>query len=242
MQNAKHPLRIGIIAAMESEIKILRQALQTCQHTTIAQQHFYHGKLHGLEVVLLLSGIGKVNAAIGASLLIECFTPSHIINTGSAGGLLAESLVGDVVISSTISHHDVDMTMFGYEYGQVAKMPVTFVADSHLVSIAEQVGKQQQHINIIKGMIVTGDSFINSDDKQQLLRSRFPTAAAVEMEAAAIAQTCYQFDCPFIVIRSLSDIAGQESDISFAQFLPLAAKNSSAMVMAMVDSLSSKAA
>ena len=233
-------LKIGIIGAMDEEVELLKATLEDREDHCIAGYSLFTGKMHGVDVVLLKSGIGKVNAAIGTTLMLQVFQPTCVINTGSAGGFASDLNVGDVVISSEVRHHDVDVTVFGYEPGQVPGLPAGFTPDNYLAEIAEGCISRMEGINTVKGLIATGDSFMNCPERVAKTRENFPTMKAVEMEAAAIAQTCHQFDIPFIVIRALSDIAGKESNLSFEQFLVVAAKHSAEMVMAIVQTISTE--
>ena len=223
-------MKVAIIGAMEEEVVILREKIDGSQTEIIAGCEFTTGTMEGKDVILLRSGIGKVNAAMSTAILLEKYKPDFVINTGSAGGLNPDLNVGDVVISSEVRHHDVDVTAFGYEYGQVPKLPAAFEADSALVNIAETCAREIEGMQVVKGLITTGDSFMNDPDRVEAIRTKFSGLQAVEMEAAAIAQVSHQFEVPFVVIRSLSDIAGKESDISFDQFLETAAANSAALV------------
>ena len=230
-------MKIGIIGAMEQEVEILREQLDNVTTFTQAGCEYYSGTLAGHDVILSKSGIGKVAAAVATTLLLEHYKPDYIINTGSAGGYDKALKVGDVVISSEVRHHDVDLTVFGYEMGQCAQKPAAYIPDTRLVEAAKKAISVDSDINTIEGLICTGDSFMADPKKVEEARTNFPTMAAVEMEAAAIAQTCHQFDVPFVVIRSLSDIAGKESPTSFEEYLVVAAKNSSAMVVNMLHEL-----
>lgn len=235
-------LKIGIIGAMDEEVELLSQTLEGCQEHTIAGYTLFTGTMHDVDVVLLKSGIGKVNAAIGTTLMLQEFEPTCVINTGSAGGFAEDLNVGDVVISTEVRHHDVDVTIFGYEPGQVPGLPAGFTPDNFLADVAERCIARMEGIKTVQGLIATGDSFMNCPERVAKTRENFPSMKAVEMEAAAIAQTCHQFDIPFIVIRALSDIAGKESNLSFEQFLVVAAKHSAEMVMAIVQTISDEAA
>mgnify|MGYP001092159941 CR=1 FL=1 len=230
-------MKIAIIGAMEEEVAILRDHIQEPQVQTVASYEFTSGKMHDKEVVLLKSGIGKVNAAMSATILQERYQPNYVINTGSAGGFNPALKIGDVVISTEVRHHDVDVTAFGYEYGQVPGLPSAFLADEKLQQIAEACAKKFPEIQIVKGLIATGDTFMSDPKKVFAVSEKFAQVQAVEMEAAAIAQVFHQYGVPFVVIRSLSDIAGKESDISFDQFIDTAAKNSAEMVMEIVKAL-----
>ena len=234
------PMKVAIIGAMEEEVQILRGKMENVQQETIAGCEYNVGTLNGVDVVLLKSGIGKVNAAMSTAVLLEKYAPSFVINTGSAGGFSTELKVGDVVISSDVVHHDVDVTAFGYTYGQVPQLPPTFVADSQLIAVAKEGAENIQGIKVVEGLIATGDSFMNDPERVAFVRTKFEQLQAVEMEAAAIAQVAHQFEVPFVVIRALSDIAGKESNISFDAFLETAAINSSQLVMNMVEILKEK--
>ncbi|MEK3797863.1 5'-methylthioadenosine/S-adenosylhomocysteine nucleosidase [Peribacillus sp. FSL H8-0477] len=228
-------MKVAIIGAMEEEVVILRDKLVNLQQVTIAGCEFNSGQLNGVDVILLKSGIGKVNAAMSTAILAEKFKPDAIINTGSAGGYNPSLNVGDVVISTEVRHHDVDVTIFGYEYGQVPQLPAAFVSDSKLFSIAEEAAKEITDVQVGKGLIVTGDSFMNDPVRVDFVRGKFTDLYAVEMEAAAIAQVAYQFSIPCVIIRSLSDIAGKESNISFDEFLETAGRNSAQLIIKMLE-------
>lgn len=230
-------MRVGIIGAMDEEVDLLRSKLDNREDTVLAGSEFYSGKIDGLDVVLLKSGIGKVNAALGTALLIEKFQPDLIINTGSAGGFHKDLNVGDVVISTEVRHHDVDVTVFGYEYGQVPRMPAFYAPDEKLVTVAVKSAERIEGIQVAKGLIASGDSFMSDAERVEFIRSKMPDLFAAEMEAAAIAQVAYQFGVPFVIIRSLSDIAGKDSNLSFDQFLATAAKNSAELILFMLEEL-----
>lgn len=174
---------------------------------------------------------------MSTTILLHEFKPDVVINTGSAGGYDEALEVGAVVISDEVRHHDVDVTIFGYEIGQMAGMPAAYKSDERLMKVAEEavkaVGEHQYGI----GLICSGDAFMNDPVRVEAVRHHFPQMKAVEMEAAAVAQVCYQFATPFVVIRALSDIAGKESNISFDEFLPVAAKHSTQVVLQAIASL-----
>ena len=224
-------MKIAVIGAMEEEVVALRESLQNATTQTIANSEYTTGTYDGKEIVLLKSGIGKVNAAMGTTILLHHFKPDVVINTGSAGGYDEQLDVGAIVISDEVVHHDVDATIFGYVWGQVPQMPATYQADAKLCAIAEQaVATVGEHKSAI-GLIGSGDSFMYEPARVEDVRKKLPALKAVEMEAAAVAQVCYQLGVPFVVIRALSDIAGKASDVSFEEFLPVAAKHSTAVVL-----------
>lgn len=229
-------MTIGIIGAMDEEIAILNDKIQHKKRMTIAGCDFMQGQLQGRDVVLLLSGIGKVNAAMATTIMHEWFQPDYTINTGSAGGFSNNLEVGDIVISESVVQHDVDLTGFDYEYGQIPDMPQYFKADKALIKQTEEA-LERLDINYQTGVIATGDVFMNDPGRVSFVKNTFPEMIAMEMEAGAVAQVCYQYDTPFVVIRSLSDIAGKEAPMSFDAFLQVAAENSTEVIMNFVRSV-----
>ncbi|PTF68777.1 5'-methylthioadenosine/adenosylhomocysteine nucleosidase [Staphylococcus chromogenes] len=227
---------IGIIGAMEEEVEILKSHMHEVETLQIAHTVFYKGNLKGVEVVLIQSGIGKVNVAISTTLLIQQFKPELIINTGSAGGLQPGLALGDVVVSTKVAYHDADARAFGYAMGQIPGMPETYDANRHLITQVNHVLNQLKQ-PVKEGLIVSGDSFIGSDVQRAEILKYFPQALAAEMEAAAIAQTCYQFKVPFIVTRAISDLADGDAGMTFEAFLKVASQSSSQMVIALLEEL-----
>lgn len=191
-----------------------------------------------MDVSLFLCGIGKVNAAVGTTLLIDKLKPDCIINTGVAGGTRNTLNVGDIVISKEVRHHDADATAFDYEFGQIPRMPAAFVADERLVSMARKVSMNTPTLRTHYGTVVSGDSFIHAAKQVKKITERFPDTIAVEMEGAAIAQTSYLFDIPFVLIRSISDKVHEDnSTTTYEQCLVQAAENSVSMVLGLLDCL-----
>ena len=234
---------IGIIGAMEDEVSLLLGAMETPHKTKIGEFEFHEGKLEGKSVVLLRCGIGKVSAAVGCALLIHTFKPEFVINTGSAGGIDPALHFGDVIISTGLVYHDVDVTAFNYAPGQLPGQPQIFPADENLIAKAEQaMGELKQKkilpadLNHCRGLIGTGDIFMHQPESIAALRRRFPNVAAVEMEGAAIAHCCRLLSVPVLVIRALSDVAGVESPVKFDEFLPVASKHSAEMVRCIIRS------
>ncbi|GIN60370.1 5'-methylthioadenosine/S-adenosylhomocysteine nucleosidase [Robertmurraya siralis] len=230
-------MTIAIIGAMEEEVTLLREKMENRTVETIAGCEYTLGTIAGKKVILLRSGIGKVNAAMSTSILLVKYKPDYVINTGSAGGFHPQLNVGDIVISDEVRHHDVDVTAFGYEYGQVPQLPPAFEANGELVQIAQKAAAEIDEIQVVTGLIATGDSFMSDPKRVEAIKDKFVNLQAVEMEAAAIAQVAYQFGIPFVIIRALSDIAGKESDLSFEQFLEKAAINSATLVLKIVAAI-----
>lgn len=229
-------MRVGVIGAMEQEVTLLRDQIEDCKTLSLGGCEIYTGQIKGVDVALLKSGIGKVAAAIGTTLLLDHFQPDVVINTGSAGGLDPKLNVGDIVISTEVRYHDVDVTAFGYEPGQMAQCPAAFSADNKLINIAQDCIESLK-LNAVRGLICSGDAFINGAEPLTRIRKTFPNVAAVEMESTAIGQVCHQFKTPFVVVRAISDVADKESHLSFDEFLSVAARQSSLMVTTILDKL-----
>lgn len=231
-------IRIGIIGAMDEEVQQLKEQLGHCKETVIAGSPFYQGTIAGQDVILLKSGIGKVNAALSTTILLNHFQPDVVLNTGSAGGFNRDLEVGDIVISTDVRYHDVDAAVFGYAYGQVPQMPAAYKADERLLNLAEDAAKSEINVDhIVKGLIATGDSFMSDPARVDFVMTKFPDLQAAEMEAGAIAQVCYRFETPFVVIRSLSDIAGKEAPARFDEFLQTAATHSAELILTMIKEM-----
>ena len=230
-------MKIAIIGAMDEEVALLKENISGVQKEIRANCELFTGNISGHDVILLKSGIGKVNAAMATTIAIEHFQPEVLINTGSAGGLNQDLEVGDIVISTEVRHHDVDATAFGYEYGQVPQMPPVFLADERLVDLADRCAKDIAGVKTVKGLIATGDSFMSDPRRVARIGEQFEQVEAVEMEGAAIAQVAYQYGIPFVVIRSLSDIAGKDSAQSFEEFLQEAAENSANLILKMLKNM-----
>lgn len=220
-------MQIGIIGAMNEEIAPLLNKIKKCNKKTIGDHIYYEGILNKKNVVITTSGIGKVNAGVTTSILINSFNCSVIINTGSAGCLLPEGQanIGDIVISEKVAYHDVNLTNFGYKHGQLPGNEQFYIADQKLIDTASSCSA----LNLHKGLIVSGDQFICSKEQSQTILNNFPDATVCEMEGAAIAHVASSFKIPFIIIRSISDGANIKSTVTFEDFLPTAAKNAATM-------------
>lgn len=233
-------MKLAILGAMDEEVALLKSSLNNFTEINHAHLTFYTGELSGIEIILCKCGIGKVAAAVATTMIVDRFQPDYVVNTGSAGGFDKDLDIGDLVIADEVLQHDVDVTHFGYAPGQPAGMPAaTFKCDETLIKAASAAVAALEQQQSKLGLVCSGDGFIGSDEVAQNLRTRFPSMAAVEMEGAAIGQTCFLMDVPFLVIRSLSDIAGKTSTVSFQEYLPKAAKNSAQLVIAMVKQLAS---
>lgn len=227
--------KIGIIGAMEEEVLCLKNKMNITEVRSIASLEFYVGMLHNREVILVRSGIGKVNAALCTQILIDCFHIDSVINTGVAGALSDELEIGDVVISLDAMQHDVDATGFGYDLGIIPSMDNScFKADKRLLKIAKKASEVlSMKTNVFVKRIVSGDQFISDSQKKKELIEIFG-GFCTEMEGASIAQVCYINKIPFVIIRSISDKADDSAEVNFAEFTQLASANSCDMLEKML--------
>lgn len=227
-------MKIGIIAAMEQEVKALVEVMEEKSVTEKANQTFYDGTIYEQEVTVVRSGIGKVNAAIATVLLIDTFEVDTVINTGSAGGIGKGLSVGDLVLATELSYNDADAQVFGYAFGQIPQMPDRYTADQELIKMVKAAALATDW-SVEEGLVVSGDSFIASKEQTNHIKEHFPEVLVTEMEGAAVAQTCYQFNVPFVVVRALSDTADEEASVSFDEFIDEAGKKSADMVLAFLE-------
>ncbi|HEN0177351.1 TPA: 5'-methylthioadenosine/adenosylhomocysteine nucleosidase [Streptococcus agalactiae] len=229
-------MKIGIIAAMEEELKLLVENLEDKSQETVLSNVYYSGRYGEHELVLVQSGVGKVMSAMSVAILVERFKVDAIINTGSAGAVATGLNVGDVVVADTLVYHDVDLTAFGYDYGQMSMQPLYFHSDKTFVSTFEAVLSKEEMTSKI-GLIATGDSFIAGQEKIDVIKGHFPQVLAVEMEGAAIAQAAQATGKPFVVVRAMSDTAAHDANITFDEFIIEAGKRSAQVLMAFLKAL-----
>ncbi len=215
----------GIIAAMDEECDSFIAMLADKQSHQFGSVTIHQGIFEQHMLYVVRCGIGKVAAAAATALLIEKFDPDYILNTGSAGGFSKNLNIGDVVIASAAAFHDVDVTAFGYELGQLPSQPLWFMMDETLQSAALSTPLSHKQHKIVAGTVISGDSFISQKPQLLKLHESFPDADIIDMEAAAIAQICHMFQKSMLVVRSVSDLVHKESPMDFNEFLPLAAQN-----------------
>lgn len=226
-------LTIGVIGAMDSEIEDLVSLIGNADKTDIYGLTFYSGIANGKNLLLLKSGVGKVNAARCTQILIDKFDPDYIINSGIAGGIAPELCVGDVVVGDELVQHDFDVSGLGYAKGYICTgvnpdQPTIFNSDEILI---EKLEKAAQSVpgNVHRGRIASGDLFVSSPDDKSRIRQEFSVSAA-EMEGAAVAQTAAYGNIPFAVLRVISDQADGSAAESYTEFESEAAKKSSDVI------------
>ena len=226
---------IGIIGAMEVEVAILKEKMEDVRIIKKASMDFYEGILAGKKVVVVRSGIGKVNAGICAQILADVFSVDAIINTGIAGSLNKNINIGDIVLSTDVVQHDMDATGFGYRKGQIPQMPVFFFnADDNLRRLAAEVCKEvNPDIQVFEGRIASGDQFVCDHDVKNRIVSEF-SAYATEMEGAAIGQAAYLNEIPFLVVRAISDKADGSAQMDYSEFEKAAVDHSVRLTLNML--------
>lgn len=232
-------MKFGIIGAMNEEIVELKDSMQDIEEKSLSSLKFYIGKLSGKEVVLVESGIGKVNAAISTTLLINEFKVDKIIFTGVAGAVNPDINVTDIVIGTDLVESDMDVTAGGnYKLGEIPRMRTSyFKPDPYLFTIAHSVAiKLFGDKKVFTGRIISRDEFVASSEKVNKLREIFH-AECVEMEGAAVAHVCEILNIPFVILRSISDKADNEAGMTFDEFVKIAAKNSKSIVKEILNSI-----
>ena len=227
---------IGIIGALDIELERLIDAMQEPVHREISGVPFTCGKLLRTDVVIARAGVGKVNAAVCAQTMALIYEPELIINSGVSGALSPDLRVGDVVIGTDVVQHDVDTTALGDEPGFVSTVdrlsfPLDNFASTAIAAAAEELG-----IRAVRGRIASGDQFVASTERKEEIVRLF-SAVTCEMEAGAIAHVCFLNRVSCAVIRCISDGGNEEAPMSYEEFLPLAAKNSSELTLAYLKSL-----
>ena len=229
---------LGIIGAMEVEVKELREMMENPQAQTVAGMTFYQGTIKGKEVVVVRSGIGKVNAGICSQILVDRYQVEGIINTGIAGSLRNEINIGDIVLATVAVQHDVDATGFGYPLGEIPQMGIKeFPADEKLRALAEECSKKANpDIQVFCGRVAIGDQFISNKEKKNWIQDNFD-AYCTEMEGAAIAQAAYLNNIPYLVVRAISDKADDSANMDYSEFEAKAVENSVRLMAAMIAEL-----
>ena len=225
-------MKIGIICAMDEEIRLLIEKLEHAGKQTRHGYTFYTGTIGRHEVVLVRSGIGKVMSALAVAFLVDIFEVDAIINTGSAGAVAHGLAIGDVVVADKLAYHDVDVTAFGYAFGQMAQQPLYFESSKYFVSELKKV-LTEAHI----GLITSSDSFISSPSRIIDIKNHFPEVLAVEMEGASIAQAATALGKPFVIIRAMSDTADHDANVKFDEFIVEAGQKSAATLIRLLKQM-----
>lgn len=235
--------KIGIIGAMDVEIEILRAEMKkngSLKQTEAGNLIFNEGKLGEKNVVVVKSGVGKVNAALCAQLLAIQFNVDAIINTGIAGGMLKDLHIHDMVVSTDAVYHDMDATAFGYKATEIPQMKVSaFKADERLIKAAKNAFNESESATkykLIEGRVASGDQFIASTEQKKRIEE-VCAPACVEMEGAAIAHASYLNNVPFVILRCISDNADASYESTYSFNEKIAAEECAAVVLKMISNL-----
>ena len=230
--------KIGIIGAMEEEVAALKEKMTIEEQRTIAGMEFCKGEFEGQQVVIVRSGIGKVNAAVCTQILCSVYQADVIINTGVAGSLKNEINIGDIVLSTDALQHDMDATGFGYAPGVIPRMENSiFEADKELIALAEKVCLEvNPDIQVHKGRVVSGDQFISDRAVKERIISLF-AGYCTEMEGAAIAQAACLNQVPYLVIRAISDKADGSAEMDYSEFEMKAIEHTVRLVTGMLQKM-----
>jgi adenosylhomocysteine nucleosidase len=231
-------MKTGIIGAMDVEIAHILSQMESKKETKKAGMTFVEGVIGKTEAVVVKSGVGKVNAALCAQMLIDCFGITHLINSGIAGSLNNEINIGDLVVSTDAVEHDMDATVFGYAKGEAPGMGVkSYEADAQLrKTIVDTIRITAPEISVFEGRIATGDQFISSKETKDAIRDTF-RAMCCEMEGAAIAHAAYLNQIPFVIMRYISDKADEEAEVSYPEFEAAAAKHSAELIVSVIRNM-----
>lgn len=252
-------MKVGIIGAMREDIDLLKQDLEKPELTECGGREFYSGKLYGKDAVIVYSRCGKVSAAIAATSLIERFDVEMLIYTGLAGAVSQSLSVGDLVVASELVQYDMDASAIpGFERYEIPFLGASrfFVSDEMLElacrsaedyienrlrsdilqDILDEFGITQP--KVVSGLVGSADRFVANSEEVSLLASELPGLQCVEMEGAAMAQVCYEYDLPFAVLRAISDRAGRSAGIDFMRFVSaFASRFARGMVIRLVEEI-----
>lgn len=217
--------KVGIIVAMQEELDEVLNIMSNIKSNEIYEITFIKGKIADVEVIVVKSGVGKVNAARTTQILIDRFNVDYVINVGSAGALNPSLDIGDIVIGEKLIQHDFDITAFNHNKGYITGVGDYIYSDNNLIMKLQNVvnNLKDKTYKINTGVIASGDIFCTEIFMKDKIYSKF-NAECVEMEGAAIAQVCYLDKIPFVVIRSISDSPNGNNAIVFDEFVKLASK------------------
>lgn len=229
--------KLGIIGAMQEEIETLLHLMKNKTEKEIAGSIFHDGILEGLPVTVVQCGIGKVNAALCTQILCDLFGVTHLVNTGIAGSLCNDLDIGDMVVSQDAMYHDVDAVAFGYPMGKVPGMDVTaFPADETMIAYAFAAAEKVNPGHTKIGRVASGDQFVASREVKERIIS-VTGALCTEMEGAAIAQTAYRNQIPFVILRAISDKADDSTHMDYPTFESIAAHRCAAVTQTLAKHL-----
>lgn len=228
-------MKIAIMGAMPEEIAPILEKLGTYKTTQYAKNNYYEASYKGVDLIIAYSKIGKVFSTLTASTMIEHFGAQKLLFSGVAGAISPSLKVGDLIVATKLSQHDLDITAFGHPYGYVPEGSVFIEADKELIELSKKVAHDMNK-SIQEGVIATGDQFVANEERKNWIGTTFG-ADALEMEGGSVAVVCNALNIPFFILRAISDAADMDASFSFDEFLQTSAQESAKFVMKMVDEL-----
>lgn len=228
-------MKIAIMGAMPEEVAPILEKLGSYKTTEYAGNKYYEATYNGIEVVVAYSKIGKVFSTLTATTMIEHFGCEKLLFSGVAGAVSPELKVGDLVIATKLSQHDLDITAFGHPYGYVPEGAIFVEADKGMIELSKKVASNMGK-SVKEGIIATGDQFVANEERKNWILETF-NASALEMEGGSVAVVCDALDVPFFILRSISDAADMDASFSFDEFLESSSIISAEFVMNMVDAI-----
>jgi len=228
-------MKLAIMGAMVEEITPLLEYFETYECVEFGKNRYYTTTYKGLDLVIAYSKIGKVNASLTATTLIEKFGAQKLLFSGVAGAINPTLKIGDLIVATKLAQHDLDITAFGHPHGYVPEGAVFIETDGALMQLAKHVA-QTKGIVLQEGIIATGDQFICDSAKKEWIGKTF-NADALEMEGASVAVVCNALNIPFCILRAISDAADMDAGFSFDTFLESSAKQSASFMVAILDAL-----
>ncbi|WP_029323731.1 5'-methylthioadenosine/adenosylhomocysteine nucleosidase [Butyrivibrio sp. AE3004] len=230
--------KIGIIGAMEIEVDSLKKEITISRILSKAGMEFNEGTLGNTDVVVVKSGICKVNAALCVQILVDDFEVTHIINTGAAGSLDAKIDIGDFVVSTDAVYHDVDATVFGYKKGEIPQTGrLEFPADKWMIEMIKKAADTAKISGKLwDGRVCSGDQFISENSVKDKIKKEFD-GLCTEMEGCGIAQACFLNEIPFVILRAISDKADGSDIMDYPEFEKKAARDCAALTEAFIKNI-----
>lgn len=233
---------IGFICALDAEVEGIKQLMLNKTEETFAKIPYAKGEIFGQEVVCCECGVGKVNAAMSAQIMIDRYHPDRIINSGIAGSLSEEIRIGDLVIADDCVQHDMDVTEMGDPLGQIQfndEVRIYLPADTATADRLEKACQLPDDTQVFRGRIASGDVFISSRDHRQAIADIFD-ALACEMEGAAVGQVCYRNAVPFTILRCISDDFNENDYMDYMKFRSVAAEKTISVITEFIRSFTTE--
>ncbi len=228
-------MKIAIMGAMPEEVAPILEKLGSYTTVEYAGNKYYEANYKGVDVVVAYSKIGKVFSTLTATTMIEHFGCEKLLFSGVAGAVNPELKVGDLVVATKLSQHDLDISAFGHPFGYVPEGAVYVEADQELINISKTVA-QSLGKTVREGIIATGDQFVANEERKNWIGETFK-ADALEMEGGSVAVVCNALNVPFFILRAISDAADMDASFSFDEFLETSAIESAEFVMTMLDEI-----